>query len=299
MNHGTRESNGTNAILNENEIFDTSSVSSQPQSVSSQVTQQPGVSSQGNMMAQPEASSQFAAVTSSQSGVQSAISSQQSDELAAFQSMPSFHAMDMGANGVDSHDAFAGSNNDTSSGWQNQDSDMVFQGSAAGRAVGADQTVVYEKTSSNMILGLVGAVVGALIGAALWIGIYQLGYIAGLAGAAIIGFSIKGYVMLGKSIDVKGVIFCAVLSIITIYFAHRVSFAIVYMRSMNEALGTQMSFKTTYTNLDQFMKTMDMTSKAMGSDNSVTMAYWRDLVIGYGLSAVVGIPMAIKMIARS
>lgn len=302
MNHGTGESNGSNGILMEDEIFDTPSVNTQPQPTSSQVTPQQAASSQYNTMAQPEVSSQFAAVTSPQSGVQPAASPQQPDELAAFNSAPSFdgmEGMDMGVSGAGSNGAFGESSDTASSGWQNQDSDMVFQGSAAGRSVGADQAVMYEKTPSNMILGLVGAVIGALIGAVLWVGIYQLGYIAGIAGAAIIGFSIKGYVMLGKSVDVKGIVICALLSIITIYFAHRVSFAVSYMRAMNETFGSNMSFITAYTNLDKFMKTMDAASKALGSSDSVTIAYWRDLVVGYGLSAVVGIPMAIKMIARS
>lgn len=303
MDHGMGENSGGNGILMEDEIFDTPSVDVQPQSAPSQAIQPPpGMSSQYNTMVQPGVSSQYAAATPPQSGVQPqmATPSQQMDESAAFQSMPSFDGMDgmdMGVSGAGSNGAFGESSN-TASDWQNQNSDMAFQGSYAGR-VASDQVVMYEKTPSNMALGVVGALIGALIGAALWFGIYQLGYIAGIAGAAIIGFSIKGYVILGRSVDMKGLILCAVLSIVTIYFSHRAAFAFSYMRTMNETFGSHMSFITAYTNLDKFMKTMDTASKALGVGDSVTVAYWRDLVVGYVLSAVVGIPMARKMIASS
>ena len=303
MDHGMGENSGSNGILMEDEIFDTPSVNPQPQSdVASQyntMTEPQPVSTQA---AQPQMSSQYNTMAQPQMGVQpqSAAPSQQLDELAAFQSTPSFDAMDgmdMGVSDAGSNGAFGKSSN-TASDWQNQNSDMAFQGSSAGRAV-ANQAVIYEETPSNIALGLVGALIGALIGAALWIVIYQLGYIAGIAGAAIIGFSIKGYVILGRNIDMKGLVFCAVLSIITIYFSHRAAFAISYMRTMNEALGSHMSFITAFTNLDKFMETMDAASQALGIGDSVTVAYWRDLVVGYVLSAVVGIPMARKMVAHS
>lgn len=303
MDHGMGENSGSNGILMEDEIFDTPSVNPQPQSdVASQyntMTEPQPVSTQA---AQPQMSSQYNTMAQPQMGVQpqSAAPSQQLDELAAFQSTPSFDAMDgmdMGVSDAGSNGAFGESSN-TASDWQNQNSDMAFQGSSAGRAV-ANQAVIYEETPSNIALGLVGALIGALIGAALWIVIYQLGYIAGIAGAAIIGFSIKGYVILGRNIDMKGLVFCAVLSIITIYFSHRAAFAISYMRTMNEALGSHMSFITAFTNLDKFMETMDAASQALGIGDSVTVAYWRDLVVGYVLSAVVGIPMARKMVAHS
>lgn len=286
MDHGMGDNSGGNGILMEDEIFDTPPANSQPQAAQPQM----GASSQYNTMAQTqsEASSQYAAAT------------QSSDELAAFQSAPSFDAMDgmdTGFSAAGSNDAF-GSNDTASSAWQNQNSDMAFQGSYAGGNI-ADQVVTYKDTTSNMVLGLVGALIGALIGAALWIVIYQLGYLAGIAGAAIIGFSIKGYAILGKNIDIKGLICCVVLSIATIYFSHRVAFTISCMGSMNEFYDTHMNFIMAYTNLNDFMKKLDAASQALGLGESVIVAYWRDLFVGYVLSAVVGIPMARNMMVRS
>lgn len=274
MDHGMGENSGGNGILMEDEIFDTPQVDPQPQATPSQTAQpQMETASQYNTMAQ----------------------TQPSDELAAFQNAPSFDAMDgmdMGIGGAGSNDAYGGSGNTASSDWQNQTSNMSYQGGYAGGNV-----VMHEKTTSNMALGIVGALIGALIGAALWIGIYQLGYLAGIAGAAIIGLSIKGYEILGRRVDMKGFIFCAVLSIVTIYFSHRVAFAISYMRTMNEIFGTHMSFISAYTNLDKSMKALDEATKILGGGDSVTVAYWRDLFVGYALSAVVGFPMVRKMIS--
>ena len=53
---------------------------------------------------------------------------------------------------------------------------------------------------------MIGAFLGALLGCVLWIIIYRLGYIAGIAGAVIGICAMKGYEMLGKHLDKKGVI---------------------------------------------------------------------------------------------
>lgn len=331
MDHGMGENNGGNGILMEDEIFDTPPASPQPQVASSSqgtalqyaAPSQPQVASPFVAPSQPEAASPFVTPAQSEAAspyvtpvqpeaaspfvtptqpqptqsqpVQQMAQPQQSDELAAFKNAPSFDAMDgmdMGISSTGSNGAFGEST--TSSDWQNQDSNMAFQGSSAGENV-----VMYEETTSNVVLGLVGALIGALIGAVLWIVIYQLGYLAGIAGAAIIGFSIKGYVILGRSIDMKGLILCAVLSLATIYFSHRVAFSITYMRTMNEIFGTDMNFITTFINLDKLMETIDSLNQAVGGEDSVTVAFWRDLFVGYVLSAVVGIPMAKNMITRS
>lgn len=248
--------------------------------------------------AQPNMQPQQATVPQQAAAAQSG---QAAAGMEAFNNAPSFDSMDgmnMGSN-VMSSEAFGSSTGATSTGWEDQNSDSAFRGSVAGRNMSTDNVVIRESVSSNIFLGLIGAVIGALIGAVLWVIIYQLGYVAGIAGAAIIGFSIKGYAILGRGLDVKGVILCALLSIVTIYFAHRVSFAIVYMTTMNETWNASMDFKTAYTGLDDFMKMADTASEAIGSSNSVTAAYWRDLFVGYVLSAVVGIPMAIRMIGKS
>ena len=71
---------------------------------------------------------------------------------------------------------------------------------------------------SRLVPGLVGAFLGSLIGCALWVVIYRLGYIAGIAGAVTAICAMKGYEMLGGHLDRKGVAGSAIIMVVMIYF---------------------------------------------------------------------------------
>lgn len=66
---------------------------------------------------------------------------------------------------------------------------------------------------SKPLLGVVGAIVGALLGAVLWFILYQLGYIASIAGIAIVFCACKGYTLLSKSSGLGGMIAAIVISV--------------------------------------------------------------------------------------
>lgn len=72
----------------------------------------------------------------------------------------------------------------------------------------------------NTILGVVGALVGALLGAVLWVVIYQLGYIAAIAGIAIIYLACKGYAILSGSKAYKGIIISFIIALIVLAGTH-------------------------------------------------------------------------------
>ena len=78
---------------------------------------------------------------------------------------------------------------------------------------------------SRVAEGIVGAVLGSLIGCILWILIYKLGYIAGIAGAAIGICAMKGYEMLGGHLDKKGVVISSVIMVVMIYFGNRIAWS--------------------------------------------------------------------------
>ena len=78
---------------------------------------------------------------------------------------------------------------------------------------------------SRLVPGLVGAFLGSLIGCALWVVIYRLGYIAGIAGAVTAICAMKGYEMLGGHLDRKGVAGSAIIMVVMIYFANRLAWA--------------------------------------------------------------------------
>ncbi len=94
----------------------------------------------------------------------------------------------------------------------------------------------------NMITGIVGAVIGVLIGVAAWVGIYQLGYIAGIAGFIMMICSIKGFELLGGGLNVPAVILCIVIDIVAVYFAHRLAIAVSVMQELKYSFSQSYSY---------------------------------------------------------
>lgn len=86
----------------------------------------------------------------------------------------------------------------------------------------------------NVLLGIVGAILGALLGSVLWILIGQIGFIAGIAGYAIVFCSVKGYEKLGGCVSRKGLIICIVFSFLMIVTAEFISTGIIIYRGYNE-----------------------------------------------------------------
>lgn len=86
----------------------------------------------------------------------------------------------------------------------------------------------------NVVMGMIGAVLGALLGSILWILIAQLGFIAGIAGYAIVFCSIKGYTILGGNISKKGIIICVIFSLLMILLSEYISIGIAVQEVLNE-----------------------------------------------------------------
>ena len=124
---------------------------------------------------------------------------------------------------------------------------------------------------SNLVPGLVGAFLGSLIGCALWVLIGKLGYIAGIAGAVTGICAMKGYEMLGKHLDRKGVVGSVIIMVVMIYFANKISWAWEVYAALADYDWT---FSECFRELGFILETSDL----MGS-------YYLDLVIGYILTA--------------
>lgn len=125
---------------------------------------------------------------------------------------------------------------------------------------------------SNLAAGIVGAFLGALIGCVLWILIWKLGYIAGIAGFAIGVCALKGYELLGKSLDIKGAIVSVVIMIIMIFLANKIAWSIDAYDALKDY---GWSFFDIFQNLDYIVEESELTS-----------AYTKDLIIGYLLTAL-------------
>ena len=95
----------------------------------------------------------------------------------------------------------------------------------------------------NWITGIVGALVGVAIGVAAWVGIYQLGYIAGIAGFIMMICSIKGFELLGGGINIPAMILCVVIDLVAVYFAHKLAVTVSIMQELNYGFGQSYHYK--------------------------------------------------------
>ena len=139
--------------------------------------------------------------------------------------------------------------------------------------VAAEPQPMVEAPKSNLIAGLVGAFLGSLIGAVVWVLIYKIGFIAGLAGAVTAICAMKGYEMFGKCLDKKGVICCVLIAIITIFLANKLSWAWAIFDDFKNA-GYEISFFDAFINADEIIELSENTGY-----------YYKDLIIGYALTA--------------
>ncbi|MCH5251540.1 MAG: hypothetical protein J1F22_01085 [Lachnospiraceae bacterium] len=133
----------------------------------------------------------------------------------------------------------------------------------------------------NYVTGIVGAFVGVLIGVILWIVFYQMGFIAGIAGAVMMICSFKGFELLGGRINIAGIIICIVLDFVAVYFAHNISVAVSMMQEVEEY-----SFSTAYQSISFFIE----------YSSEFAEAYWHDLIMGYALAAIGIIPSLVNYI---
>ena len=123
----------------------------------------------------------------------------------------------------------------------------------------------------NLPLGLIGAVIGILLGSVLWVLIGQIGFIAGIAGYAIVFCGMKGYQLLGKKLTKTGIIICIVLSFLAIIGAEVVSLGITAYRELSEYYS--LTLGESFSLLPELLKEPELVG-----------AVAKDLAIGYILS---------------
>lgn len=119
----------------------------------------------------------------------------------------------------------------------------------------------------NLLLGLAGAIAGIILGAVLWIVIERVGFIAGIAGYAIVFLGMKGYEMLGGKLSKTGIVLCIILSLAAILGAEMFSLAIV----VNSEWGVPMG--DAFRLLPELLEEPDLLVMVI-----------KDLAVGYALS---------------
>lgn len=123
--------------------------------------------------------------------------------------------------------------------------------------------------NSNLPLGFIGALIGSLPGVALWIIMLQGHWIVGVAGMVIFLGAMKGYDMLGKNVDRKGVVVCALITVVMVFLANDFAFRLSYILQYDE------SFE--YVNRRW--------SRILEQGDNMSVYIW-NLVMGYFLSAM-------------
>ena len=130
------------------------------------------------------------------------------------------------------------------------------------------------KPTSNLFPGFIGALIGSLIGVVVWVLIYKLGFIAGIAGAVTVLCAMKGYKILGKVMDKKGVILTIIVTVVMIYIANRIAWAWEIFVVYTQDFGEDITFLDAFFNVDGVVGASDL-----------TVTYYKDLIIGYILTA--------------
>ncbi|MCM1259218.1 MAG: hypothetical protein NC307_15425 [Roseburia sp.] len=123
----------------------------------------------------------------------------------------------------------------------------------------------------NILLGIIGAVVGILLGSVLWVLIGQIGFIAGIAGYAIVFCGMKGYEILGGKLSKAGIVLCIILSFLAIIGAEVVSLGIAAYRELGEYYSITLG--QAFSLLPELLKEPELIG-----------AVAKDLAIGYILS---------------
>lgn len=123
----------------------------------------------------------------------------------------------------------------------------------------------------NIFLGLIGALLGALLGTVLWVVIGMAGFIAGIAGYAIVFCGMKGYELLGRKLSRKGIVICILLSCLMIVGAEYVSLGLTIHKELKEMYF--LSIGDAFALIPAFLK-----------ESEVAAGVTKDLIFGYGLA---------------
>ncbi len=123
----------------------------------------------------------------------------------------------------------------------------------------------------NIFLGLIGAVLGALLGTVLWVVIGMVGFIAGIAGYAIVFCAMKGYEILGRKISRKGIIICILLSCLMIVGAEYVSLGLTIYKELGDMYFLSMG--DSFALIPAFLE-----------ESEVAAGVMKDLIFGYVLA---------------
>ncbi len=131
---------------------------------------------------------------------------------------------------------------------------------------------------SNMLLGILGAILGAALGGVIWIIIGKMGFIAGLAGFAMMIFAIMGYRMFSGNLDKKGQVISLLIAFVMIFVANYTLYALEYCKYYYSSNYNLVNISNAFKKIPEFLTYTES-----------WVDFIKDLVIGYALSIWSGI----------
>lgn len=144
-------------------------------------------------------------------------------------------------------------------------------------------TAVLEEVPVNHGLGILGAILGALGGAALWIGIYQLGYVVWVVGYLTVIFAVFLYKKLAKGIGIAGIALCGLISSLMLCFADVTAISFEIVKYINAEYPGRASLLYVVSHFTEMMTSYEL---------------WGDFLIELLLGVIMAIAAAVSLIIK-
>lgn len=153
---------------------------------------------------------------------------------------------------------------------------------------------------SNVLLGILGAVVFSLIGCVIWVLIGSLGYISYIGALAMSFLTITGYKVLGKKFDIPGVLSCIVVVALAVLASNVFINALVVANDADtmEVLGYlgYNNFSDVFLHFFDLLNDLDEIFRELAPSSATLM---RDFLVELGLSYVfAGIAFAVVAVPQ-
>jgi|GEM_PF-4289292 len=131
--------------------------------------------------------------------------------------------------------------------------------------------------TTNVGLGIIGALIGALLGGIVFTVIEVMGYISGWVGILIFVFADMGYKILSKKEDLLGKVISLILGLVTIAPATYLAQVWWYYQGLNESMGGYTSLGTAFVEYANYMTKYNEWS-----------VFYQDVILGYVFVALMG-----------
>lgn len=145
-----------------------------------------------------------------------------------------------------------------------------------------------EIKQENIFAGIVGALLFAIIGGAVYFGIYQLGYIAGICGFIMFMLSNFGYSLFsGVKNSMKGIITAIIMTVVMLFVSEYICLAFDIYKAFGQE-GIEVSFAEALNYIPDFMQVSEVRAGVI-----------KDLLFAYALGALATFGSVKQAIAKN